>query len=79
MYNGGPIYTIGERVIFTHPCAQLDGRRGEVIGAKAGGYYEVRFDDGETWEGVWESKLDREADNVDYPLPRKEEGNNCGK
>ena len=64
-----PQLAVGERVIFQHPSAALDGLRGVIEGAKPGGYYDVRLDDGRLWDGVWESKLEREADYPDYPLP----------
>ena len=68
--KGKTMYKIGDRVIFQCPAPELDGRRGQIETVLEGGVYGVRFDDGPLWE-IWESKLAREADEPDYPLPEK--------
>ena len=66
-------YGVGDRVIFTSPDHALDGLRGTVTAVYDGGYYDVKFEEGVTWMWIWESKLDREADNPDYPQPSQKE------
>ena len=51
-------YAVGERVMFTHPNPEWDGKCGTVRAAYPGGYYDVEFDDGTPAMRIWESKLD---------------------
>ena len=65
------MYQIGERVIFQHPNAKLDGLRGQIESVSSGGYYDVRLDDGRLWDGVWESKLARGSRRAGLSAPRR--------
>ena len=65
------MFSIGERVIFQHPDAQLDGLRGGITACYEGGYYDITFEDGRKWERVWESKLAKESEYPDYPRPKE--------
>ncbi len=63
--------TEGTRVILTTPDPKLDGKRGIVTQSESNGQALVRFDEDGRQYAVGVSRLEREADFPDYPLPQE--------